>query len=93
MPIEKSSLPDQAILTAAKCSATLPIRGTTIRPMKTVEIPVSSMVGSMAPTSTSDRTPVAIAEADSITSDRRVDQRAPSPPTPVASGDWKDEYR
>ena len=66
MPIEKSRSPLAAILTAAKCSATLPTSGTTIRPMKTGEMPVASIVGSIELTRNSDRKPVAIADGASI---------------------------
>ena len=72
-------LPPQAIFTAAKCSATLPTSGTMIRPMKTSPMPVSSMVGSMALTSTSESTPVAMADSASTMSARRTVQRARCP--------------
>ena len=57
MLIEKSRLPPRAIRTAAQCSGTLPTSGTTTMPTKTVPMPSSSIVGSIADTSSSDIAP------------------------------------
>ena len=50
-----------ASLTAEKCSATLPTKGTTMMPMKSRGTPHALIVGSIECTSTSLTTPVAIA--------------------------------
>jgi hypothetical protein len=92
IPIAKSRSPFAAIFTAAKCSATLPTIGTMIRPMKMGEMPVDSMVGSMALTRNSERNPVTTAEMTSTSSDRRGVQRAVPSDAPDSSGErnaWK----
>ena len=61
MLIEKSRLPPRAMRTAAQCSGTLPTSGTMTMPTKTVPMPSSSIVGSIAETSSSDITPVTTA--------------------------------
>jgi hypothetical protein len=67
MPIAKSTRFATASLTAEKCSATLPMNGTTIRPMNSRGTPQASIVGWIEYTSTSDTTPVARAVAPSST--------------------------
>ena len=91
MLIEKSRLPARAMRTAAQCSGTLPTSGTTTMPMKTVPMPSSSIVGSIADTSSSDIAP----GHDGRHGER--DQRgarapAPLPSWPCAEGGCVNEY-
>ena len=64
--------------TAAQCSGTLPTSGTMTMPMKTVPMPSSSIVGSIAETSSSDITPVTSG------GDGQREHRRPGPPAAAA---------
>ena len=58
--------------------------------MKTVPMPSSSIVGSIADTSSSDIAPVTTAVTASVISEARAPQR-PLPSWPCAEGGWVNE--
>ncbi len=91
MLIEKSRSPPRAMRTAAQCSGTLPTSGTTTMPTKTVPMPSSSIVGSIADTSSSDIAPVTTAVTASVTSAARAPQRPP-PSWPGGAAGCVNEY-
>ena len=71
-------------LIAAQCSGTLPTSGTMTMPTKTVPMPSSSIVGSIAETSTSDITPVTTAVIASVS----IEERGPQRPPPSWPATW-----